>query len=305
MLEIRDARDPDGLATAAALHSAILPHRAITAEEMGEMESYAAHWARVLAVRDGDPVGTGGAEILPGTPERAWLIVEVLQDARRERVGSALFEHLRGWARSHGATVVEVSVEEDDPDSIAFAERRGFTEDRRESRLILDLETIEPPAVELPEALDEIVTLAERPELVHGLYDVALEAFPDIPGEEDDPVSPFEEWVREELGGLGDRPEAIFVALAGGEVVGYSKFHVMHARPDALAHDLTGVKRAWRGRGVAGALKRTQVRWAKERGVRELITMNEVRNEPIRRLNERLGYRLAPGKVHLRASVET
>jgi GNAT superfamily N-acetyltransferase len=300
-LEIRDATDPAGLATSAELHNAILPHRAITAEEVGEMASYSLHWARVLALRDGQPVGTGAGEIVPTLADKAWLILEVLPGARRAGAGTALLDHLRGWARDHGAAHVEVSVEEDDPESVAFAERRGFTEIGRESRLVLELDGFEPPPVDLPAGIDQIATLAERPELIRGLYEVALEASPDIPGEEDDPVSPFDQWVREELGGLGDRPDAIFVALAGDEVAGYSKFHVPLARPDELMHDLTGVKRAWRGRGVAGALKRAQLHWAKGRGVRRLVTMNEVRNEPIRRLNERLGYQLAPGKVHMRA----
>ena len=67
--------------------------------------------------------------------------------------------------------------------------------------------------------------------------------------------------------------------------------------------DLTGVKRAWRGRGIAGALKRTQMRWAKEHGYERLSTNNEERNEPIRRLNERYGYRPAPGRIFVRGPV--
>jgi mycothiol synthase len=63
---------------------------------------------------------------------------------------------------------------------------------------------------------------------------------------------------------------------------------------------MTGVKRAWRGRGVAGALKRAQVAWAKQQGYERLVTSNEMRNEPIRRLNARLGYREAPGRVLMR-----
>ena len=301
VLEIRDATDPAGLATSAALHAAIFPRRAITTEEMGEMEAYTLHWARVLVLRDGEPVGTGGGEIVPMLPEKAWLIAEVLPNARGAGAGTALLDHLRGWARGHGAAYVEVSVEEGDAESLAYAERRGFAEVGRESQLILELDDFEPPPVDLPEGIDAIVSFAERPDLVRGLYEVALEAFPDVPGEGEEPVEPFEEYCKHELEGLGDRPEATFIALAGGEVVGYSKFHVPLARPEELMHDLTGVKRAWRGRGVAGTLKRAQLHWAKEQGIRTLITMNEVRNEPIRRLNERLGYRLAPGKVHMRA----
>jgi GNAT superfamily N-acetyltransferase len=60
------------------------------------------------------------------------------------------------------------------------------------------------------------------------------------------------------------------------------------------------VKRSWRRRGLAGALKRTQIAWAKERGYERVATQNEMRNEPIRRLNERLGYRPSPGRIIMR-----
>ena len=53
---------------------------------------------------------------------------------------------------------------------------------------------------------------------------------------------------------------------------------------------MTGVRRAFRGRGIAGALKRAEIAWAKQAGYERLQTNNEVRNEPIRRLNERHGY---------------
>ena len=66
---------------------------------------------------------------------------------------------------------------------------------------------------------------------------------------------------------------------------------------------MTGVKRAWRGRGIAGALKRAQIAWAKEQGYERLATTNELRNEPIRRLNARLGYREAPGHIVVRRTL--
>ena len=80
------------------------------------------------------------------------------------------------------------------------------------------------------------------------------------------------------LSGPGDRPEATFVAVAGDEVVGYAKFSLTAAQPTTAHHDLTGVKRAWRGRGLARALKATQITWAKANGYEELRTRNDERN---------------------------
>ena len=101
------------------------------------------------------------------------------------------------------------------------------------------------------------------------------------------------------MNGSGDLPEAIFVALAGDEVVGYAKFSLTQARPTVASRDTTGVKRAWRRRGIARALKCAEISWAMQSGFQRLETSNEVRNEPIRRLNAQLGYRAAPGRVLL------
>ncbi len=86
--------------------------------------------------------------------------------------------------------------------------------------------------------------------------------------------------------GHSDRPEAVFAALADGSVIGYGKLSMSSVRPGVAMHDLLAVKRAWRRRGVAGALKRAEIAWAKRHGYVRLETHNEIRNEAIRRLNE-------------------
>ena len=87
-------------------------------------------------------------------------------------------------------------------------------------------------------------------------------------------VEPFEDWLAHDMqGGPATAPDATFIALAGDEVIGYAKFSLSPAaQPTTAHHDLTGVKRAWRGRGVARALKATQIAWAKANGYEELRT---------------------------------
>ena len=102
----------------------------------------------------------------------------------------------------------------------------------------------------------------------------------------------------------GDRPEWTFVAVAGEEVVGYSKWSLTTAQPHTAHHDLTAVKRSWRGRGIAGALKSAQLAWAKENGYTKAVTNNEERNAPIRRLNERFGYLPAGGRILMRGPLQ-
>ena len=55
-------------------------------------------------------------------------------------------------------------------------------------------------------------------------------------------------------------------------------------------HGFTAVRREARGRGVAGAVKRAQIAWARASGVPSLRTANELRLASMLELNRRLGY---------------
>lgn len=296
-LTVRPVETLEDREASLAVWNAIFPQRQFGLGELLDYEERLEHSIVLLAEDEGRVVGAahGGLEAGSAHPSGS---VYVLPENRRSGVGTALYRSVSKWARSIGADRFYGDVEESDPESLHWAVRRGFVERSRDSRLVLDLDGTEPAAVEPPEGI-EIVAWADRPELIEGMYEVYAEASPDIPGEEDEPIAPYEEWRRQHMGGPADRPEATFVALAGDDVVGYSKFHIPEAQPGVAFHDLTAVKRAWRGRGIAGALKATQIRWAKERGFQRLQAMNEERNEPIRRLNERYGYRLEAGRVFI------
>jgi GNAT superfamily N-acetyltransferase len=294
MLEIRPCADEADLEASMTIYNAVFPWEAVTMDEVRSFISQTLDY--------GDFVGSGGSVavgVMPQRPDVAFVMLAVLPDHRRRGVGTALYQEVSTWLAERDVHRMDVPVHEDDEDAIAFAERRGFQEVERNRRMILDLTTLEPPALDPPSGI-EILSWAERTELAQGIYEVACEAFPDIPGSEDELMEPFADWLAHHMQGSGDLPEATFLALAGSEVVGYAKFSLTAAKPTTATHDVTGVKRAWRGRGIAGALKRAQITWAKEQGYERLATQNELRNEPIRRLNERLGYREAPGRVMMR-----
>jgi mycothiol synthase len=296
-LTVRPAESLPDREASLAIQNSVSPRRRISLADVLDYEEAVEHSIELLAEEDGQVVGSahGGLEAGSRHPEAS---IAVLPEHRGRGIGTALYRELSAWARSIGADALYSAVEESDPESLDWARRRGFVERSRDSRLVLELAGIEAPVV-VPPAGIEILTWAERPDASEGMYEVYVEASPDIPGEEDEPTPEYGEWLRQHMQGAGDRPDATFVALAGDDVVGYSKFSLTDAQPEIAFHDLTAVKRAWRGKGIAGALKATQIRWAKERGYRRLETMNEERNEPIRRLNERYGYRLEPGRVFI------
>ena len=290
----------DELGELARVLATVDPDSGSTVSTLVDWRRQAEQMAWLLAEEDG--VTTGGAVVLVGwhnPPTIAMARLGVLHEHLRGGVGTALHRSVSAWALHHEAVELESQVRADDPESLAWAERRGFHEVSRNSMLVLDLRDVEPPPSHPPPGI-EIVPWAGRPELARGLYEVAREASADIPGNEDEEIGDFKTWLRRDMQGVGDRPEATFVALDGGRVVGFAKLSIAGGANERAFHDLTGVLRAWRGRGIAAALKRTQIAWAKEQGFARLATFNEERNEPIRRLNERHGYRLEPGSIVLR-----
>ena len=60
---------------------------------------------------------------------------------------------------------------------------------------------------------------------------------------------------------------------------------------------LTAVRRPWRRRGIASALKRAQIEAARAAGIETIATTNDELNVGMRGVNERLGYEPEPERV--------
>ena len=293
----------DELGELVACMKAAQPREWASADGFVDWRNQADAMAWFLAEHEAHTVGA--AFVLHGwhsPAHRARGNVFVPPSHRGRGAGDALLDCIEGWAAEQGATELDGSVQEDDEGSIAWAAQRGYGEVGRNSQLVLDLTGIEAPDVDAPDGI-EIVAWGGRSDLVEGLYEVAREAESDIPGEEESELGTLEEWLARDLQGASDDPNAVFVALEDGQVVGYAKLSLAPDTPERAFHDLTGVRRSHRGRGIASALKRMQIAWAKRSGYETLQTANEERNEPIRRLNERYGYVVEPGFVVVRGTV--
>jgi mycothiol synthase len=193
-------------------------------------------------------------------------------------------------ARELGKTGLEAWTTEEHPEVVEFLAARGYQEVRRYLRSVLDVAAAADPG----EPEWELTTLADRPDLVPQVYELACEAHRDQPGREDMGFT-YEDWR-----GFAVDPnpqDAFIVALADGEPIG---FGVLSVEGDEGYHGMTGVARAWRRQGVAESIKRAHIRWAKANGLRALRTANEVRITAIRRINERHGYRPEPAEIVMR-----
>ena len=92
-------------------------------------------------------------------------------------------------------------------------------------------------------------------------------------------------------------PAACIVALVEGEVVGYTGLRRRGSTSPTAENLLTAVRRPWRRRGIATALKREQIAQAREAGIEQIYTTNDETNVGMRGVNELLGYRPAPTRI--------
>jgi GNAT superfamily N-acetyltransferase len=284
-MRIEPIVDEDGVRASVDVLAETDPRRDADATE--ELHALGEPGRLALLARDDDGAAVGCGATGPIGGDTAWYAsVDVRAEARRRGLGSALLARLAEHAFAGGADGLEIETRSDA--GLAFAARHRFVETGRESEVVLDLRTASGDGGEPPAGV-EIVRRSERPGLEEAMYAVALEAEPDIPGHDGRGPGTFDEFRAVNLDRPARRPELTFVALAGDRVIGYA---ILHAGSRHIAyHGMTGVARDWRGRGVASALKRRQITAAREAGYDLLVTENEVRNDPIRRLNEAFGYR--------------
>jgi mycothiol synthase len=289
-LSIQAVRSDDDYEAWRKVRLAVVPQeRASTVEELkGQAGPLAGY---VLAELDGTVVGSGfvGKSDLAGS---ASLAPRVLAPYRRRGVGTAILRMLANEAAEMGFSVVASNV--DDPGSVLFALRHGFGEvDRQveQVRVIGD-----EPAPQLPPGVT-IRPVGTQRHLWRAAYGtLGMQAFQDMAT-----ISVLEvtlaQWERDWI----TDPDAMFLALADDEVIGCAGLMPDPDHPERAEHGLTAVRRDWRGRGVASALKRSSLRWAAANGFTEVYTWTQRGNEDMRRLNAHLGFVTRSESICMRA----
>ena len=277
MIRLREASSDADLEAWIGVRRAVLPNESGGTVELLRAQERPERLL-LLAELDGRLAGTGFAD-RSDVGDRFAVKPRVLPWARRRGVGAALLHALAAHAERFGLDAVTTHLEE--PEAHGFAERFGFREIDRQVEQVKTLGREEPPPA--PPDL-ELVTIAERPELLRAAHPLACEGYADFALDAPASIS-LESWLLEEA----TLPEGSFVALEDGEVVGYSGL-LRHDNEGVAEDGLTVVRRDRRLRGLALALKRMELAWAAANGYREVVTWTQQGNGAMRRLNERLGY---------------
>jgi mycothiol synthase len=293
MIELRVAETDADLEAWRQVRIAVLPNeRTGTVEEM--RRTMKPEGLLLVAFVDGELAGSGvaGRSNLAG---QGFIAPRVLPQSRRRGVGTELLRALTSHVETLGFTRAGAAAE--DPGAFAFAQRFGFREVGRQVEQVRAIGEHE----EQPDPVDgiEIVSLAERPDLFRRTYDeIALQAFEDMPTPAPMEIS-LDDWERDWV----SWPEGSFLALAADEVVGCAGLIRDDDHPDRAENSLTAVRREWRGRGIARALKQTTIAWASANGLREIYTWTQTGNEGMRTVNEKLGYATRAVSINVRAEL--
>ena len=300
-----DPADEAGVAAHVRIRNAVMPDSPASADRVAWQDAtYPGDTHLFLAHRGGEAIGaaaTGRVHMHGPGYRRYWLGLWVVPEARRSGIGSALLAVVSDAARAAGKTGFQTMLSEVHEEGHRFLAGRGFIEIERMRQVGLDLRGLEPPPVVLPPGI-ALVTLAERPGLVPAVHSVAAETFPGMTtGDEPMDAGTLDEFVAREV----ERPDipwdAFQVALdaASGEAVGYASLVLAAGSTTMAYHAMTAVRPAYRGRGIATALKRATIAWAIGHGLEALETSNDVHNTPMRAVNAALGYEPMPDLIGL------
>ena len=269
----------EDLAAYVAMWNAITPDEPTSVEAQARRLEREPRRLYLLAEDGGRIVGCGYAGP-SDSPGRGFVAPRVLPGARRRGTGSLVLRELLAHVRGLGQRTASAHVDGNDPGSLAFAHRHGFREVDRQVEQVKSIG--DEPAVAAPEGV-ELVTIGERPELLRATHALAVEGYAAMAVATPVTVS-LEDWLAEEA----TVPDGSFVALADGEIVAYTG---LCRDPAGNVEDgLTVVRRDWRRRGLAEALKRAKLAWAAANGIDEIVTWTQTGNDGMRALNERLGY---------------
>ncbi len=241
------------------------------------------HEGRIAAM------GVAGLVFFGGGGENGFLNIRVHPEHRRCGIGTALYRTLREHLLELGVARAS-SLFDESTESVAFARKRGWTEERAETVSTLDPRTV----TQAPPSDVELVPVAGLD--TRALHRLDEEATRDMPSLVQVEAIPYEEW----LGFVWDSPlftrDGSYGALVDGRVAAISFLTVSHEHGRAF-NMFTATDREYRGRGLALAVKLASTRWAAEHGITLLVTTNDETNAPMLAINRRLGYRPAGRRV--------
>jgi len=267
-------------------------------EEVAAQAAGSPGFTGLVAVHEsGRLLGRASAGFMPHATPAGDLrcLVQVVPAERRHGVGAALWHDLLEAVRPQHPAHLRANGSPHDPESVAWAQRRGFAVTQHLLYQSLDLAALDPaPWAALVAASPFTFVTFDRlrspagEQRLHAMYQEYLSHTPDAA---ESPYQPFAPWREFAFGTEGAWPEGWMVALAPDGC--WAGFTMAQLPGPAVAHIyMTGVAPGFRGQGLGMSLKAAAALHARGAGIARMTTLNHVRNAPILAVNRRLGFRV-------------
>jgi GNAT superfamily N-acetyltransferase len=257
---------------------------------------------RYVAVDRGEVVAYCKCERWPvHQPVRFIIAVAVEPDYRHEGLGAELYRLAEKVGLNDEAEQLWAQTLEQDIESEAFLERRGYKINFFLRSLTIVLKDFDASAFE--NVLSEVKATGIRfvpfsefedsEENRRRLYDVHATVERDVPNLGEDHFEPFDDWQRRTFHSPWYDAAGQILAIDGDRWVGIGAVgqfaHGIHLNM------ITGVLREYRGRKIGMALKLLGIEFAKSKGGVEIQTQNHDNNAAMLAINAKFGYKPMPG----------
>jgi mycothiol synthase len=290
-----------------ALKRRVWPNEAVTVStrrQADDRQNPAQLNRRMLMGEGGVFAGAADFYSLPfsANDHRFGFMVIVDPDERRRGIGTALYEHLIGDADVASASGWETAAYEGEPSGGAWLDHLGFKLANTHQMSELNLatvdvsqygrviESVQGGGVALMPLSDYMASTSQAAQM---LYDLAIELSRDAPWYEDVAKPPLAQWRLEFIDSDSILVGGFTVAVVDRGMIGQSAL-MRDAHDELLLRTgLTGVRKAYRRRGIATAMKMRAIEYASTlprsgQGLR-IQTGNEKEN-PMLTLNLQLGF---------------
>lgn len=284
--------------------------------EKGLWEDHERNKGRILCLRiacsgQGDVLGFNWLTRDKLDQQRAHLYVVVSREHRRQGIGSRLYCELEEASRSAAICELRATFPDTLPESLAFAEKQGFSPATHSIGMQLDLGQLDlQPYLDLAHKLEgegyEFTSMEAlgnteaNQQKLYVLNDVTSSQT--MGSEGDHSWSSFEDFQRSVCQSDWYKPDGQMIVIDrnSGNWVAMSAITRFEGQEEAY-NLFTGVDEAYRGRKLAQAVKARALQYARdELGVSKVRTHHNALNEPMIAIDRKFGYAQSPGYFVMR-----